>query len=95
MTIWNPIPTTLRTTSKYHEGPGEHGVIGIYLNQFPDTPYSRVYGNYRDQKFREAAYQVAPENAGFTGRVTSLCRRSSSMRLVATIPRTVSTVGKT
>jgi len=46
---------------KYHEAPGEHGVIGIYLNQFPDTPYSRVYGNYRDQKFRETAYQVAPE----------------------------------
>ena len=56
-----PDPNYVANHLKYHEAPGEHGVIGIYLNQFPDTPYSRVYGNYRDQKFREAAYQVAPE----------------------------------
>lgn len=42
---------------KYHTADdGEQGVIGIYLNQFPTTPYSKVYGEYRDRLFREAAY---------------------------------------
>ena len=44
-----PDPNYVANHLKYHEAPGEHGVIGIYLNQFPDTPYSRVYGNYRDE----------------------------------------------
>lgn len=41
--------------SHYKEGK-QVGVIGIYNNIFPETPYARVYGRYRDQKFRENAY---------------------------------------
>lgn len=38
------------------------GVIGIYNNIFPETPYARVYGRYRDQKFREDAYATEQSN---------------------------------
>ncbi|MFW0182956.1 glycosyltransferase family 2 protein [Rothia sp. CCM 9417] len=47
---------------RHHQSPGEIGVIGIYKNIFPDTPYARVYGCYRDQKFREDAYLTKPES---------------------------------
>lgn len=38
------------------------GVIGTLNNVFPDTPYSRVYGNYRDKKFKETALAADPED---------------------------------
>lgn len=36
------------------------GVIGTLHNIFPDNPYSRAYGNYRDTRFKHAALS-APE----------------------------------
>ncbi|MDO5750281.1 MAG: glycosyltransferase family A protein [Rothia sp. (in: high G+C Gram-positive bacteria)] len=38
------------------------GVIGTLNNIFPDTPYSRVYGNYRDARFKEGATSAKPED---------------------------------
>ena len=32
------------------------GAIGLYLNQLPDTPYSRAYGRAADERFRSEAY---------------------------------------
>ncbi|MBF1654847.1 glycosyl transferase [Rothia sp. HMSC072B04] len=37
------------------------GVIGTLKNVYPDTPYSRVYGNFRDARFKEGALSVAEE----------------------------------
>lgn len=34
---------------------GPRGVIGLYKNVFPDTPYSRVYGADADRRFTESA----------------------------------------
>ncbi|MDO4898394.1 MAG: glycosyltransferase family A protein [Rothia sp. (in: high G+C Gram-positive bacteria)] len=45
----------------HHQGSEDVGVIGIYLNQYPHTPYARAYGRYRDAKFREAAYAAPAE----------------------------------
>ena len=36
------------------------GVIGTLNNVFPQTPYSLVYGNYRDKKFKQGALIVPP-----------------------------------
>lgn len=35
---------------------GDVGVVGLYRNVFPDTPYARAYGRRADERFREAAY---------------------------------------
>jgi GT2 family glycosyltransferase len=35
---------------------GEAGVVGLYRNVFPDTPYARAYGRTADERFREGAY---------------------------------------
>lgn len=43
---------------RHHDGSQTTGVIGIYLNQYPDTPFARSYGRYRDVKFREDAYKA-------------------------------------
>jgi len=37
------------------------GVIGTLKNVYPDTPYSRVYGNFRDARFKQGALSVAEE----------------------------------
>lgn len=39
----------------YHDG-YTRGVIGLYLNEYPDTPYARAYGRQRDERFRRDAY---------------------------------------
>ena len=36
----------------------ERGVIGLYRNVFPDTPYARAYGRPADERFREDAYRA-------------------------------------
>ncbi len=36
------------------------GVVGTLKNVYPDTPYSRVYGNFRDARFKQGALS-APE----------------------------------
>lgn len=37
------------------------GVVGIYLNTFPDSPYATVYGRPMDVRFRQEAYLASPE----------------------------------
>ena len=34
------------------------GVIGLYRNQYPDSPYATAYGRPADRQFREQAYRV-------------------------------------
>ena len=34
------------------------GVVGLYQNVFPDTPYARAYGRPADARFREDAYRA-------------------------------------
>ena len=34
------------------------GVVGLYRNVFPDTPYARAYGRPADVRFREDAYRA-------------------------------------
>lgn len=34
------------------------GVIGLYRNEYPDTPYARAYGRDRDERFRKDAYST-------------------------------------
>ncbi|MGV3148523.1 glycosyltransferase family 2 protein [Rothia sp. 11254D007CT] len=46
---------------RYHSGDAEVGVVGLVHNLYPDTPYARAYGNYRDKKFREDAYSTPAE----------------------------------
>ena len=36
-------------------------MIGTLKNVYPDTPYSRVYGNFRDARFKQGALSVAEE----------------------------------
>ncbi|QRZ61195.1 glycosyltransferase family 2 protein [Rothia sp. ZJ932] len=47
-----------RHISHHKDNDGRVGVIGIYDNKFPETAYSRVYGNARNKKFKEAAYRT-------------------------------------
>lgn len=56
-----PAPDYLARHLSHHTPGRQIGVIGICQNLFPDTPHARVYGNYRDEKFRQEAHQVAPE----------------------------------
>lgn len=46
---------------RLHSEEIETGVIGLVRNLYPDNAYARAYGNYRDHKFREDAYQSNPE----------------------------------
>lgn len=38
------------------------GVIGLYLNVYPDSAYARAYGRRADVRFRDTAYRVPPES---------------------------------
>ena len=58
-----PEPHYISQHLKHYQEGGLVGVIGLYKNIFPDTPYSKVYGNYRDQKFREDAYTTAQDRS--------------------------------
>lgn len=51
-----PAPDYIAQHLSHHRGEKEVGVIGIYKNVLPDTPYARFYGRYRDEKFRQDAY---------------------------------------
>ena len=42
-----------------HEGT-DVGVVGLYRNAFPDTPYATAYGRAADRLFREQAYAAPP-----------------------------------
>ena len=56
-----PGPDFVRRHLGAHEG-REVGVVGLYRNTFPDTPYARAYGRHADEHFRDAAYR-APADA--------------------------------
>ena len=51
-----PAPHYVQQHLSHYKDGKQVGVIGIYNNIFPETPYARVYGRYRDQKFRDDAY---------------------------------------
>ncbi|PPG35635.1 hypothetical protein C5E10_03185 [Pseudoclavibacter sp. RFBG4] len=50
-----PAPNYVSTHISEHER-GEAGLIGLYLNVLPTTPYAKIYGRPRDLKFRQTAY---------------------------------------
>lgn len=52
-----PTPDYLHLHSRAHEGSGPMGVIGLYRNQYPDTPYARAYAYRADHNFRDQAYR--------------------------------------
>lgn len=45
-----------------HAGSEPVGVVGLYRNVYPETPYARVYGREADKRFRDDAYRVPPED---------------------------------
>lgn len=51
-----PKPDYIAQHVRYHQADHEVGVIGLVHNKYPDTPHARVYGHYRDEKFRKDAY---------------------------------------
>lgn len=53
-----PAPNYVQQHLSHHGEGKKTGVIGIYKNVFPDTTYARVYGRFRDNKFREDAYKT-------------------------------------
>lgn len=56
-----PEPDYVANHIKAHAGP-QVGVIGLYRNVFPDTPYAKVYGRAADKRFREEAVSSGPES---------------------------------
>ena len=48
----------VRLHVELHSGPERRGVIGLYRNVFPATPYAKAYGVEADIRFRETAYRV-------------------------------------
>ena len=50
-----PAPDYVRRHKEAHAG-DPVGVVGLYLNQLPPTPYARAYGVEADESFRQAAY---------------------------------------
>ncbi|QNV41053.1 glycosyltransferase family 2 protein [Rothia amarae] len=59
-----PSPDYIEKHISHHQKcNSEVGVIGLYLNNYPETPYARAYGRYRDKKFREDAYQSTDQDS--------------------------------
>lgn len=52
-----PAPDFVSGHLRAHRGP-QVGVVGLYRNVFPDTPYAVVYGRIADVRFRDEAYRV-------------------------------------
>lgn len=50
-----PADNYVATHRELHR-PGNRGLIGLYRNVYPDTPYARSYGRIHDVRFREQAY---------------------------------------
>lgn len=51
-----PGPTYVADHVLAHQGPDPVGAVGLYLNEFGDTAYARVYGNRHDRAYRDGAY---------------------------------------
>lgn len=52
-----PRPDYVGRHVAHHLGPEPVGVVGLYRNVLPETPYARVYGRTADELFRREAYQ--------------------------------------
>lgn len=46
----------------YHRQSSRRAVMGLVHNLYPDTPHAKIYGQYRDRRFREEAYSSPQEN---------------------------------
>lgn len=55
-------PNYVATHLSYHKEKPNRAVMGLVHNLYPDTPHARVYGYFRDQKFREDAYSTPQSN---------------------------------
>ncbi|MDJ1371265.1 glycosyltransferase family 2 protein [Gulosibacter molinativorax] len=55
-----PSPDYVAAHVERHIG-GEFGVVGLYRNTYPPTPYARAYGFDRDERFRKDAYAASEE----------------------------------
>lgn len=55
-------PDYVATHLSYHRDFSNRAVMGLVNNLYPDTPHARVYGYFRDQKFRHDAY-AAPKDS--------------------------------
>ncbi|MBM7051402.1 glycosyltransferase family 2 protein [Rothia sp. ZJ1223] len=53
-------PDYIASHLSYHLGDQEVGAMGLVHNLYPDTPHARVFGHYRDKRFREDAYASDP-----------------------------------
>ncbi|MDO5619722.1 glycosyltransferase family 2 protein [Kocuria sp.] len=51
-----PGPDYVRAHAQAHAHGEPRGVVGLYLNRYPDTHYARAYGRTADVKFRSEAY---------------------------------------
>lgn len=51
-----PSPDYITNHAFAHVDAGSKGVIGLYRNVYPETPYARVYGRANDRLFRSQAY---------------------------------------
>ncbi len=56
-----PDPDYVANHVAAHEGPEPVGVVGLYRNVLPDTPYGRGYGASSDERFRADAYATPEE----------------------------------
>lgn len=54
-----PSPNYVRAHTEAHAGHSPRGVIGLYRNIFPATPYASAYGIVADVRFRTDAYAAA------------------------------------
>ncbi len=52
-----PAPGWMESFGRTVEQDPTMGVIGLYRNEYPATPYARVYGRYADARFRSEAYE--------------------------------------
>jgi glycosyltransferase involved in cell wall biosynthesis len=61
-----PAPDYLARHVAHHVGRAADdpvGVVGLYLNRFPETAYARWYGRDWDQRYRRDAYRAGPDEA--------------------------------
>ncbi|ROZ63034.1 glycosyltransferase [Kocuria soli] len=45
--------------ARAHADGTTRGVVGLYRNRYPDTPYARAYGREQDRLFRREAYSAS------------------------------------
>lgn len=55
-------PNYIAAHIAYHRTKPNRAVMGLVHNLYPDTPYARAYGYFRDHKFRHDAYSAPREH---------------------------------